>query len=509
MKIEHAGVLCALRPAGRRCTQPAGIEAAAPDPRQRAAVRRAAGTALLVLAPLLLAGCLTVAPQHRPAVPLALPAPAWIAPLPHGGEVGVLQRWWQQFDDPLLGEIVQAAQAANPTLAAAGARIAQARATGVAAGAARGPLLDGSAGLSRGRATPGVPVATSLSAALQAGWEIDLFGGRAAVADAAAARLESAQAGWHEARVSVAAETGAMYVNLRACEAQLRKVELDAASRGETARLTEMAARGGMQPRASADLSRASAAQARAGIVQQRSVCDSAVKALVVLTDIPEPALRERMAARRAQLPQPMTLAVDQVPAAALAQRPDLYAAERDVVAASAEVANAEAQRLPRIGLAGSLGAGRSEFGGLSSSGAVWNLGPLAISMPIFDGGARRADAAAARARYDAAVALYAARLRNAVREVEDGLLTLQSSALREPDLRAAAEGYERSYEAVQTRQRAGVATLFELEDARRTSLVAQSVLIELQRERIAAWISLYRSLGGGWTAETTRVAAK
>ena len=506
MTFELAAVPgCTPRSDGARPPGPARTAAGPQDRAAAAPARRL--RSLLALTALALGGCTSMVPP-RPVAVLALPAPAWVAPLPHGGEVGALQRWWTQFDDPLLAELVQAAQAASPTLSAAGARIAQARAAGVAAGAARGPLREASAGLSRGRTAPGVPGSGSASAALQAGWEIDLFGARAAAADAATARLESVQAGWHEARVSVAAETGSIYLNLRACEAQLRIVEQDSASRTETARLTEMAARGGLQSRAAADLSRASAAQSRAAIVQQRTGCEMAVKALVVLTDIAEPALRERLAARRAQLPQPAALAVAQVPAAALAQRPDLYAAERDVVAASADVAQADAQRLPRIGLSGSLGGMRSEFGGVSSSGTTWNLGPLAISMPIFDGGARRADAAAARARYEAAVALYAARLRNAVREVEEGLLSLQSSALREPDLRAAAEGYERSYRAVETRQRAGVATLFELEDARRTSLIASSVVIEMQRERVASWIALYRSLGGGWSADLIRQAS-
>jgi outer membrane protein TolC len=149
-----------------------------------------------------------------------------------------------------------------------------------------------------------------------------------------------------------------------------------------------------------------------------------------------------------------------------------------------------------------------SAAGGFSAGGTVWSLGPLAVSLPIFDGGTRRAEADAARARYDATVQVYAGRLREAVREVEEVLLDLHSSALRERDLEAAAAGFQRAYDATRTRQRAGVATLFELEDARRMALIAQSALIELQRERIAAWIALYRSLGGGWTTEAVRHAA-
>ncbi len=488
---------------------------ARPFRRERCVLRRAPArrraplaAALLALAAVAaLTGCASLTPQ-RPLTPLKAPAPGWVAPLPHGGTVVDLQRWWQQFDDPLLGELVQAAQAASPTLAIAAARIEQARAAGVAARSARGPLLDAVASLDRGRQDMPAPTVSNVSALLQASWEIDLFGGRAAAADAAGARLQSAEAGWHEARVSVAAEVGNVYLGLRACEAQLAKVEQDAASRAETARLTEAAARGGLQARAAADLARASAAQARAGVVQQRTACDAAVKALVALTDSAEPALRQRLSERRAQLPRPAELAVTQVPAATLAQRPDLSIAERDVLAAGADVVQAEAQRLPRIMLSGNLGGMGSAVGGFTASGTVWSLGPLAVSLPIFDGGTRRAEADAARARYDATVQIYAGRLREAVREVEELLLALHSSALREPDLEAAAEGYQRAYQATQTRQRAGVATLFELEDARRMSLLAQSALVELQRERIAAWIALYRALGGGWSPAAVLQAA-
>ena len=94
-----------------------------------------------------------------------------------------------------------------------------------------------------------------------------------------------------------------------------------------------------------------------------------------------------------------------------------------------------------------------------------------------------------------------AEKLRTAVREVEEALVALQSTAARGEDARSAADGYERSLRAVESRYRGGLASLFELEDARRTAVAAQSALIELQRERVAAWISLYRALGGGWNA--------
>ena len=121
--------------------------------------------------------------------------------------------------------------------------------------------------------------------------------------------------------------------------------------------------------------------------------------------------------------------------------------------------------------------------------------------MPLFDAGQRGANERAARAEYDAAVTGYQGALRRAVREVEQALLALQSSTTREADAVSAARDFELSFRATDARHRGGLASLFELEDARRSALAAQSALIDLQRERALAWIDLGRALG---TAPTT-----
>lgn len=449
-----------------------------------------------------LCGCAALPTEAPPDTAAAAPA-QWHAPLPHGGAVGELARWWQQFDDPLIAQLVQASQAASPTIASAASRIAQARAARTSAGAALWPTLDASVSATRGRQELSLPTGTTASAGLETAWEIDVFGARRAALDAAGARLQGAQAGWHEARVSVAAEVAATYVSLRACEALLVNARADAGSREETARLTELSARAGFQSPANAALSRASAAQARSVLKAQQAQCDSLVKALVALTAIDEAALRERLAAGTAAVPQPAELAVAAVPAAVLAQRPDLYRAGLDVAAASADVRSAQAQRLPRITLAGSIGAARFDGGGVSTDGSVWRIGPVAVTLPLFDAGARRANVEAARAVYDESVALYRAGLRTAVREVEDALIDLQSTAARTDDAQIAVDGFEASFNATDARYRGGLASLFELEEARRSLLTARNTLVDLRRERTAAWIALYRALGGGWSAQS------
>jgi len=438
---------------------------------------------------------------------VAVPA-EWQAPLPHGGQLGELARWWQQFDDPLLDRLIAAAEASSPNVAAAATRIEQARATRAAAGAALLPSLGASASASRGRPDFIQPLGNQGSVGLQTTWEIDVFGRNRAAARAADERIAGATAGWHDARVAVAAEVGNGYAALRACEAQLVQTRLDTASRAETSRLTELAMKAGFQPPAAAALARASAAQGNATATQQQAQCDRDVKALVALTGWQEPALRDALRAATAQLPRPAELEVPSVPAEALAQRPDLAVAAREVLAASSDVAQAEADRYPRISLAGNIGAARFETSEGSLSGTLWSIGPVSVSLPIFDAGARRANVAAARARYDEALIAYAAKLRNAVREVEEALIGLESTSARSGDAQVAAENFVASFRATESRYQGGLASLFELEDARRSAVLAQSTLIDLQRERVAAWIALYRALGGGWRSSDGDVSS-
>ena len=457
------------------------------------------------LAAALLTGCATPAPPPPPDA-RALPAD-WQAPLPHSGELSVLSGWWQQFDDPLLVELIGAAQSVSPTIASAAARIEQARATRVAAGAALLPTLDANASALRGRQDFISGVGTTVSAGVQAGWELDLFGGRRAARDAAEARADGAQAAWHDARVAVAAEVATGYTALRACLAQAEQQQIDAGSRAETARLTELSRQAGFEAPASAALARASAAQGNSLLTDRRAQCDVQIKGLVALTGLAEPALRARLAAGRAGVPQPAQLVIAGVPAQALAQRPDLLIAERELVAAGAEVAQAQAARLPRITLAGSLSAARFESSLGNDSGTLWSIGPVTVSLPLFDGGARRANVAAAQARYTEAGTAYRGKLRGAVREVEEALVALRATADRSTDAQIATEGFATSFRATEARFKGGLASLFELEDARRSALQAQIALIDLQRERSTAWISLYRALGGGWSAADPKLS--
>jgi NodT family efflux transporter outer membrane factor (OMF) lipoprotein len=466
-------------------------------------------TRLVVLstAALLAAGCAGLSSSVLPAATPSVPT-GWQTPLPGSpaattsAALTEVADWWQRFNSPALPGLIAAAQQASPTLASAAARIERARATRVAAGAALVPRVDAVAGVGHGRSQLGMPTATTANAGLQASWEIDLFGANAAARRAAQARLEGSQAGWHDARISLAAETAQSYASFRACEAQLVQARLDAESRAATARLNELSASAGFVAPADVALVRAGAAQARSQAVNQRAACDTLLKSLVELTDLPEPELRQRLASATAQLPQPQAIGVDVLPAQLLAQRPDLAEAARNVAAAAADHQSSRARELPQVSLTGSLLGVSARSAEVTQSGSTWSIGPLSVSLPLFDLGARGAATAAARASYDEAVAVYRGQVRRAVREVEESLVALQATAEREADARLAAQDFDAALRATEARQRGGLASLLDLENARRNAVQAQIALIDLQRERTVAWISLYRALGGGWKAE-------
>jgi NodT family efflux transporter outer membrane factor (OMF) lipoprotein len=459
---------------------------------------RSARFLLTSAAPLALSACALAPPPPKVDAPLP---PQWYAAPAHNASLTELASWWQRTGDPLLVRLIDSAEKASPTVSAARARIAQARAEHVAADAALVPSVNAGASVSRSNQQSVLPTGTTSQAALQASWEIDVFGGLRDEQRAADERLAGSKAGWHGARVSVAAEVALQYYALRNCADLLAVAEQDAQSRAETARLTKLSTNAGFQSPATAARAEASAAEGRVRVTQQRAECDLDVKALVTLTAVPEPQLRQQLAASPAVPAAPIEISA--LPAQTLAQRPDVFIAERDVAAASADVGSAQAQRYPQLSLQGSIGAASFRTGGANTNLNTWTIGPLAMTVPVFDAGSRVANVDAAKARYDSAVVTYRAVARQAVREVEEALVNLQSTEARSADAQAALAGYSYAFGATEDLYKNGLTSLLELEDVRRTRLVAEITVVNLQRDRNFAEVALYRAAGGGWTAAT------
>jgi outer membrane protein, multidrug efflux system len=476
------------------------------------------------------AGC-AVGPKYSPPV---LPLPqAWIAPsqfaTAHDGDTAKLKDWWASWGDPVLVELIDNAQKENATVLVAAARIDTARATLTSAGSPFWPSLDANASDNRSRSNQGSfssdggnsggagigsgngtssTTSRNRSTSIDALWELDLFGSVRRNKEAANARADARTIDWHDARVSVAAEVATSYVNLRACEILLNGFERDAKSRAETSRLTDLKAKAGFTAPAEAALSNASASEAAARLTQQRADCDVEVKALALVTVTPEPQLRAKLATKTAVFPTPAGWPLERVPAVALAQRPDVASAERELAAASAEIGVAEADRYPKITLTGSIGYGISSFGGTEDRGRTWSYGP-SVSLPIFDAGRRAANVDAARARYAEALATYKGRTALAVREVEESLVRIASATNRDADSKAALSGYQAFLTAADARVRVGAANQVELEEARRSVVAAQGAVVGVERERLTSWITLYKSVGGAWKDAPTVSASE
>ncbi len=448
-----------------------------------------------------LAGCATT-PGTPPLPQVA--SPSWSAPLPHEGSPEALAGWWARFDDPALAALIESAQRDSPTLEQAAQRILEARAGARMAGAARWPSLDARATSTRGNtlliAAGSASPSTMSSATLDSAWEIDLFGAVRNQAAAARARAEGAESQWHAARVSLAAEVADAYTGVRACEALLDIEEAQSQSLVRSAELTRQKVEAGFESPGNGALARASAAESRARAVSQRADCDAATQLLAMLCAMPESRLRPLLAAGRARLPEPAAFEVPSIPAQVLSQRPDLAAAEQAIAAAAADLGVAEADRFPRVSLAGSIGRTALRIGGDTLSGNSWSLGPTLL-LPLFDGGRRGAAVDAARARMHAARADWQARALAAVREVEEALVRLDAAGERMDDVHRAVDGYETFLAAATTQWEVGVGSLLDLEQARRNVRAARAALVQTRRERVASWLALYKAVGGGWQA--------
>ena len=151
------------------------------------------------------------------------------------------------------------------------------------------------------------------------------------------------------------------------------------------------------------------------------------------------------------------------------------------------------------MSLGGNIGALQLRAGGATRDFSTWQFGPLQLSLPIFDGGRIAAGQAAARARYDAAVANFQGQVRQAVQEVEPARPQGAAARAREADARAAVAGYRQQFAATEALYRQGMANLPRLEEARRNLLVSEITLAQLLNDQQAAGVALYRAAGGGW----------
>ncbi|WP_068879332.1 MULTISPECIES: efflux transporter outer membrane subunit [unclassified Phenylobacterium] len=459
--------------------------------------------ASIALAPLLLlSACALQPPYKRPPLDVAN---AWDNAVAATPAIPLDDRWWTQLGDPAVDHLVAAGLADSPTLAEAAARVDQARAARVVQHARRLPAVaaTGSAQRSRDGAAPGQAAADQTSAGIGASlsWELDPWGrvreGRAA----AESRVTASTADAEAVRLALIGDIADTTLALRACHLTLDLRDRDIASRRTELQVTRARlALGGIAPVAVATAA-SNLATAQTDRIAQEEACRRLVDALVALTGEDGAAIRAAAAqgASAGSLPSPPAF-TPQVPAAVLIRHPAVLSAEREAAARWSEIAEARADRLPRIDLTAAFSQQWIRALGATDGFLTRSLG-AGLTGPLFDGGAGAANVRGADARYREAVARLDGVVRVVVRDIEDGLAAQQSAADRTDTSQAALESARMTLDANSARWRAGAIAQVELEESRRQFNRAQESVIAATADRARAWVALVRRSGGAWTA--------
>jgi multidrug efflux system outer membrane protein len=188
------------------------------------------------------------------------------------------------------------------------------------------------------------------------------------------------------------------------------------------------------------------------------------------------------------------------LPSDLLLRRPDIRAAEQQLIAANANIGAARANFFPRITLTGSLGRVSSDLDGLFGSGGskAWSFGP-SIVLPLFDMGRNQAALEAARAGREIAVAQYEKAIQTAFREVADALAGRATLADQLSALQAQAAAERDRFRLADLRYRNGIANYLDLLDAQRSLFAVEQALAQVRLAQRANEVQLYKALGGGW----------
>lgn len=475
----------------------------------------------LLFALLAVAGC-SLAPTYEPPA-VSMPAtfkeavadPQWKTAEP--AEALPRGEWWTAFGDPSLNEFEAQAAAANQDLQAGMARLLQARAQLQSArseyfpqiGVGAGPMRERPSPASQGLAPDAHTEAFTLWRAQgTVAYEPDLFGRISSNVDAAKASREQSEALFRSLQLAIQADVAQSYFTLR---------ELDAMSAvyADTVKLREESTRLFQRRFDEGDISELELAQARTELAQARSEALGVARQRAVAEH--GLAILLGKAPADFSLPptplQPIALRIPAgMPSVLLERRPDIAAAERAMAAANARIGAARAAYFPRLSLTGSFGFESADLSDLFKwSSRTFVAGPLvgtALSLPLFDGGARRAGVDLAKGAYAEQVANYRQTVLRAFREVEDDLAQLrllQSQMEAQSDALGSAR---RSSDLSKTQYREGSVSYLNVMDADRSVLQQQRSSIQLEAERALATVDLIRALGGSWESPSTAALA-
>jgi multidrug efflux system outer membrane protein len=468
-----------------------------------------------------LGGCSLMPAYQRPAspVPAAFPgarssdaAPDAATSAASAADIG----WRDFFADPRLQKLIELALNNNRDLRVAVLDIEQSRAQYRIQEAASLPTVNagGSGNVSRSpadvSATGRAGITRQYSATLGfSAYELDLFGRVRSLNAQALQQFLATEEARRSTHISLVAEVANDYLTLAADQERLKLAERTLQSQSDSYALTKRQAELGVasdltlrQAQTTVESARVDVASYTSQIAQDRNALTLVVGAPVPESLLPS-GLDDALAALGSRSDVPAGL-----PSTLLQRRPDVLQAEHQLEAANANIGAARAAFYPRISLTADAGTSSSALSGLFKGGSgSWTFAPQ-ISLPIFDGGSNRANLELARVDRDIDVAQYEKAIQTAFREVADGLArrdTLQSQLDAQTALvQASAESYRLS----QARFRSGTDSYLQLLDSQRSLYSAQQNLIGTQLTRVSNLVTLYKVLGGGWSASSETAAA-
>lgn len=461
---------------------------------------------------LLLAGCVTPPSVSEPSIGPATAAlksrEAVVARQPALNNKQAPKRWWELFNDDTLIRL-ESEVGSSLDLQTASLRIDESRALLGLVDASRRPGISASAGYSSSAISEnsptyqlGAPASSydTWSLGTQASWELDLWGHLRHLSESAQASLQASYYGREATEVSVTAEVARTYFLLRGVQAQASLVEANQRIARDLVRMAESRARNGVANRFDAASARADAAGLDARLTELSHQSDTLMNALARLLGKPPRELDERLKA--AGLPSmPGQLPIG-VPSELARNRPDILQAEAKLHAAVADIGAAQADFYPRISLNGSLGVQAFNLSDLGSWGSrQFSVGPT-LYLPVFEGGRLRRQLELSETRAALAGIAYQQTVLRAWHEVDDALGSYASELKRHEQLQSALDNNQTALSVAQRSYQEGSADFTTVLIARRTLLASQAELSDCATASALAVVSLYRALGGGWSAD-------
>ena len=464
-----------------------------------------------VLPVMALVGCV-VGPSYQgpPATDLHDYHQTPAAPMESAAPVA-LDTWWMGFNDPVLTRIVERALTQNLDLAAAVARVEQARAAAKEAGAKLLPsgTLDASVNqLHQSLSGPIGAIAHDLpgyyrnqrlyDAGVGAGWEIDLFGGLERGAEAARDEAQAAQSEQLALRVSIVAEAADAYFQVRGDQARLVIAQSQVDNDAHLLELIRLRLAKGASSDKEVAQAEALLAQARATLPPLNTTLEAQLNRLDVLMGA-QPGTYAAELAHPQNIPSTPAIPSDQNASDLLRRRPDIIAAERRLAASNARIGVAVAEYYPKVSLAGALGFDSLSASRFFSADSFQPQATAGMRWRLFDFGRVDAEVAQANSVHAQALLAYRQSVLRATEDVENAFTSLVQLSIEIHELANEVDALRRARDTSQELYLAGASSLTDVLDAERQSLVAQDELAQARADSDRSAVASFRALGGGW----------